>query len=198
MRKATSESCRISLSVSWDTGRIYRTDRGPGGPPPVLGPVDEAVMDGVPDDVLAGRVVLVVALDQLRPVAAAENVVDASVPLVEGSSVAAVQVAHALVEVGLRRLDEEVVVVAHQAADLHLPAVAALDAAEDVEEDDAVVVVYNDRRVVVPAGHDVVRGAGKDDAVGPSHAATVAAAEAVVRPRTSFDTRPARPRYVPG
>jgi hypothetical protein len=98
-------------------------------------------MDGVPDDVLAGRVVLVVALDQLRPVAAAENVVDASVPLVEGSGVAAVQVAHALVEVGLRRLDEEVVVVAHQAADLHLPAVAALDAAEDVEEDDAVVVV---------------------------------------------------------
>jgi len=58
------------------------------------------VVDGVLDDVLDGRVVLLLVLDHFRPVASAEEVVDAPVPLVEGPGVAAVQVAHALVEVG--------------------------------------------------------------------------------------------------
>jgi hypothetical protein len=156
------------------------------------------VVDGVPDDVLDGCVVLLLALDQLRPVAAAEDVVHAPPALVEGSGVAAVQVAHALVEVRLRRLDEEVVVVPHQAAHVHLPPVAALDPAEDVEEDDAVVVVDDDRRMVVPAGHDVVRAAGEDDAMRPSHVATVAAAKSVVPPRASFGTRLSQPRDVSG
>src|SRR5512133_3480899 len=98
MRKATSESWRISLSVSWDTDRIYRTDRQPGRPAPVLGPTDEAVVDRILDDVLEGRVVLRLGLDHLRPVAAPEKVVLASMPLVEGTGVRPVQVPHALIE----------------------------------------------------------------------------------------------------
>src|SRR5256885_12694815 len=165
MRKATSESWRISLSVSWDTGRIYRTDRQPGRPAPVLCPADEAVVDGIVDDVLEGGVVLLLGLDHLRPVAAAEDVVLSSMPLVEGPGVGSVQVPHALVEVGRRGLDEQVVVVAHQAADVHPPPVAAFHPPENVREDDPIFQVERDRRLVVAAGPDVVAGAGEDEAV---------------------------------
>jgi hypothetical protein len=84
------------------------------------------VVDRIVDDVLEGCVVLLLGLDHLRPVAAPENVVLASVPLVEGTGVGPVQVPHALVEVGRRSLDQQVVVVAHQAADVHPPAISTL------------------------------------------------------------------------
>jgi hypothetical protein len=151
------------------------------------------VVDRVSDDVLESRAVLLLALDHFRPVAPAEEVVDAPVALVEGAGVAAVQVAHALVEVRLGRLEQEVVVVPHQAADVHQPAVAALDPAQNVEEDDPVVVVVHDRRVVVPAGHDVVGRAGEEDAVRSAHEATVAAVAAFSRPaRVSAHVRRGR------
>jgi hypothetical protein len=155
-------------------------------------------MDGVVDDIGDGRVVLLLVLDQLRPVAAAENVVLPSVPLVEGARVDPVEVAHSLVEVGQRGFDEKVVVVPHQTAHVDPPAVAAYDAAENLDEDDAVSGVADDRRLVVAAGRDVVTGAGEDDTVRSSHTATVAAAVAVVPSRESFGTGPARPRHVPG
>jgi hypothetical protein len=177
---------------------MYRTDRGPGRPAPVLRPADEAVVDGVLDDVLERRAVLLLGLDHLRPVAPAEEVVLSSVPLVEGPGVTAVQVPHALVEVRLGCLNEEVVVVPHQAADVHPPPVATLDPAEDVQEDDPVLVVAHDRGVVVPAGHGVVAGAGAEVSVRASHPANVVAADAVVPPRERFGTGPARTRHVPG
>ena len=114
------------------------------------------MVDGILDDVLKGRVVLLLGFDHLRPVTPAEDVVLASVSLVESSGVGAVQVAHALVEVGEGRLDEEVVVVPHQAPHVHPPLVALLDPPEDVQEDDPVFVVAHDRHVVVPTGSDVV------------------------------------------
>jgi hypothetical protein len=156
------------------------------------------VVDGVLDQVLEGGVVLLLGLDHLRPVTAAEEMVLPSVPLVEGARVGTVQVAHALVEVGEGRLDEEVVVVPHQAAHVHPPLVALLDPPKDVHEDDPVFVVAHDRHVVVPARSDVVRGAGEDDAVRSSHPATVSAADAVFPPREPSGTRPAQPRHVPG
>jgi len=156
------------------------------------------VVDGVVDDIGDGRVVLLLVLDQLRPVAAAEDVVFPPVPLVEGARVDPVQVPHALVEVRQRGFDEEVVVVAHQAAHVDPPPVAAHDSAEDLDEDDAVRRVEDDRLLVVAARRDVVTRAGKDDAVRSSHAATVARADRVVPLRAAFGTRPARPRHVPG
>jgi hypothetical protein len=74
------------------------------------------VVGRIVDDVLHGRLVLLLRLDQLRPVAAAEEVVLAAVLLVEGARVAAVQVPHARGEVRARGLHDQVVVVSHQAA----------------------------------------------------------------------------------
>jgi len=96
------------------------------------------------------------------------------VPLVEGAGVAAVQVSHPVGEVRLRGLDEEVVVVPHQAAHVRAPAVAPFDPAQDVEEDDPISVVQHDRRVVVAADPDVVVGTGGEVTVGPSHRPKVA------------------------
>ena len=121
------------------------------------------------DDVFQGRLVLLLRLDELRPVAAAEEMVLAAVLLVEGARVAAVQVPHARVEVRGRGFDDQVVVVPHQAPRVQAPAVAPLDASQEVEEDDAVLAVEHDRRAVVPAGHDVVVGPGDEWAMRSSH-----------------------------
>ena len=94
--------------------------------------------------------------------------------LVEGARVAAVQVPHALVEVRLGRLDDQVEVVSHQAAHVHAPVVAALDPAEDVEEDPAILVVQDDGTVVVATCRHVVEGAGFEVAAWASHRPKVA------------------------
>lgn len=120
------------------------------------------------------------------------------VPLVEGAGVAAVQVSHPVGEVRLRGLDEEVVVVPHQAAHVSAPAVAPFDPAQDVEEDDPISVVQHDRRVVVAADPDVVVGTGGEVTVGPSHRPKVAPRKPLGPRCDGFAPRPARSRHVPG
>jgi hypothetical protein len=156
------------------------------------------VVEGIVDDVLDRGLVLLVRLDHLRPVAAAEDVILPLVPLVEGAGVGAVQVPHPVGKVRQGGLDEEVVVVPHQAADVSAPAVAPFDPAQDVEEDDPVAIVPHDRRVVVPTDPDVVVGAGGEITVGPSHRPKVALRKSL-RPRCDrFAARPARSCHVPG
>jgi hypothetical protein len=99
----------------------------------------------------------------------AEDVVLAAVPLVEGAGVLAVQVAHTVGEVRQRGLHEEVVVVAEQAAGVEAPAMVALDPAQNLEEDSPVVVVLEDRSVVVALRSDVVVGAGCEETMRTSH-----------------------------
>ena len=82
-------------------------------------------MDRIVEYVLERGLVLLLGFDRLRPVAAPEDVILAPVPLVEGAGVAAVQVAHSLVQVWGGRFQDEVVVVPHQAADVDAPAVSA-------------------------------------------------------------------------
>jgi hypothetical protein len=59
-------------------------------------PPDEAVVEGIVDDVVDRRLVLLVRLDHLRPVAAAEDVVLPPVTFVEGAGIAAVQIPHSI------------------------------------------------------------------------------------------------------
>jgi hypothetical protein len=125
-------------------------------------------------------------------------VIPAAVPLVEGTCVLAVQVAHAVREVGERGLDEQVVVVTEETAGVQPPAVAAADALQDPDEDLAVAVVQEDRAVVVPLRADVVVRAGFRVANRSSHAATVAASSAGERFRAPLDTPALLTRHVPG
>ncbi len=109
----------------------------------------EPVVDRVGEDVFEGPLVLPFGLDHSGPEAAPEDVVLPAVPLVEGAGVLAVQVPHALGEVRLRRLDEQVVVVAEQAAGVQAPAVASSYVTKKLVEDGAIPVVAEDRLVVV-------------------------------------------------
>ena len=127
------------------------------------------MVDRVVQDVFERLDVLLFGLDHLGPEASAEDVVTSAVPLVEGTGVLAVQVAHAVGEVRQRRLDDEVIVVAEQAASVEPPAVAAADAPEELDEDGAVPVVDEDRSAAVPLRADVVVRAGGEIAVRSSH-----------------------------
>jgi hypothetical protein len=131
--------------------------------------VDESVVDRVLDDVLDRVGVLLLGLDHDGVEPAPEDVVAPPVAFVEGAGIGAVEIAHAVREVGLRSLDDQVVVVSHQAADVDAPAVAPPDATQDVEEDDAIPVVHDDRRLVVPARRDVVVRACGEVAAWTSH-----------------------------
>jgi hypothetical protein len=116
-------------------------------------------MDRVVDDICERRFVLLLGFDQFRPEPAAEDVVAATVSVIERPRVLAVEVAHAVGEIRQRRFDDEVVVISHQAAGVQLPAIAAHDPAQDANERVPVGVVEDDRRVVVPRRRDVVVGA---------------------------------------
>jgi hypothetical protein len=127
------------------------------------------VVGWVVEDVVHGVLVLLLGLDDPGPEALAEDVVAAPVPLVEGSGVAAVEVAHAVGEVRGRRLEDEVVVVAHQTACVDAPAVAALDSSEGVGEDHPVLEIQGDRRAVVSGRPDVIESAGFEVATWTAH-----------------------------
>jgi hypothetical protein len=155
-------------------------------------------MDRIVEDVLERGLVLLLGFDRLRPVAAPENVVLSPVPLIEGAGVAAVQVAHSLVQVGGGCFQDEVVVVSHQAADVDAPAVSAFDAPEEMEEHHPVLAVDDDRCVVVPAAPDVVVAAGHEVAVGTPHRPTVAPPRSRLARRAPFEPPLSRPSHVPG
>ncbi len=118
--------------------------------------------------------------------------------LVEGAGVRAVQVAHPVGEVGKRRLDDQVIVVPHQATGVDAPLVAAPDPAEDVEEDRAVPIVDDDRRMVVSPRPDVVVGTGGEKAARSRHVLDRSPSRLHWSRAGRFDTGPAQPRYVPG
>jgi hypothetical protein len=164
----------------------------------LIEPADEPVVERVVHDVVDRRLVLLVRLDHFRPVAAAEHMVLPLVALVEGTGIGAVQIPHPIGEVREWGLDQQVIVIAHQAAHVSEPAVAPFDPAQDVEEDDPVAIVEDDRRVVVAPDPDVVIGARGEVTVGPSHLPKVALGKAAGLRCDAFAPRPTRSRHVPG
>jgi hypothetical protein len=159
---------------------------------------DEAVVDRILDDVLERRLVLILGLDHLRPEPPAEDVIYAPVAVVEAARVPAVEVAHPVGEIRLGRLDEKVIVVAHQAARVDAPAVAVHDPVQEVDEERAVAVVEDDRRLVVAPRRNVIKRARSEVAQWPTHIATVAIAGTPDGARAPSGTGPLRLRHVPG
>jgi hypothetical protein len=109
---------------------------------------------------------VVVVPDHPAAEAIAEEVSRPAVALVELLGVRAVQDLHAgrqRVEVGL---DDQVVVIAHQAERVEVPAEPAHHDPEQEEEVAAVLVVAVDPRPVDAAGGDVVVAARREDVAG--------------------------------
>ena len=95
------------------------------------------------------------ALDHEAVEAVAEEVAGSGVFFVEPLRVAAVEELHPGSEVGAGALEDEVVVVPHQAEGVHRPAVAADRELEQAEKEPAVEVVEVDQAAVDAAGRDV-------------------------------------------
>jgi hypothetical protein len=130
----------------------------------LFGALAEVGADGVVEVVGDGVCELLVASDQAAVEALAEDVAGARVLVVEGLGVAAVEVLHPGGQVGAGALDDEVVVVAHQAEAVHVPSVAAGDPLQEREEELAVEVVAVDRAAVDAARGQVVDPVGEEEA----------------------------------
>jgi hypothetical protein len=156
------------------------------------------VVDGVVEDIVDGVVVLLLGLDHPGPEPLAEDMVLSAVPFVEGAGELAVEISHPVGEVGQRRLDDQVIVIAEQAAGVKAPAVAPADTLQDLQEDGAIPVVQEDRRVVVSLRADVVVGAVCEITVRTSHPSTVTAARGIDCRVQCLGAEPQRTRHVPG
>jgi hypothetical protein len=101
---------------------------------------------------------------------------------------------HPVGELDARALDDQVVVVVHQAEGVDGPVEAADDAFEPREEEDVVEVVEVDPAAVHPAGRHVVDAIGEQEAREAGHASTVAPDRARIAPVDrsfqSFHTEP--------
>ena len=97
-----------------------------------------------------------VALDEACAEAALEEVAVEPVPAVEQLGIRAIEALHPLRQVGRRRLEEEVVVVRHQALRMAVPAEPGDDVFRDREHQPPVGVVAHDVLSAVSAGVDVV------------------------------------------
>jgi len=116
-----------------------------------------------------------VSFNELVVKPALEEVPSVVVPPVEPLGVDAVQSVHSARDVRLQRLDEQVIVIRHQAIRVTLPSLEVDDMPEELKEAEPVAGVGEDLLSPVPARGDVVRSAGGLEARGARHAATVAA-----------------------
>jgi hypothetical protein len=80
----------------------------------------------------------------------------APVAPIEEQRVLAMQPAHADAHIGLRRLDDQVDVVVHQAVREHTPPLETHDTSEEAEVQPAIAVVGVDVPLVVPSGEHMV------------------------------------------
>ena len=97
----------------------------------------------------------------------------AVVAAIESLCVDAVQLSHAAREVRLRGLEEQVIVIAHHAVGVHAPAELAHGRGEDVEENQAVVVVGVDWLARVAAAGGVIECARVLEAERAGHAGSL-------------------------
>jgi hypothetical protein len=103
-----------------------------------------------------------------------EEMADPAVPPVEGLGIDAIELAHSPRQIRPRGLDEEVVVVRHQAVGMAAPAITPDHLGEGVQKEVPVVVVPKGRLSGVPSGGEMIDGTGIFDSKGPSHVSRVA------------------------
>jgi hypothetical protein len=142
-------------------------------PRPLRDGAADAGADRVLEHVAADPEVVVLRLDHLRPEPSLEDVARLVVPVVERHRVDAVEVVHALRDVRVRRLHDQVVVGRHQAVGVDRPPAPAGDLAEESQKELAVVVAAVDRRPADAARDDVVDPVRDARTAEAGHAPTV-------------------------
>src|SRR5207244_2986127 len=197
----TVMSFRLCSRAPWTTSSsaamrapFYRPNGGSGsaisGPAVLVGVDAEAGFDRVLADVLAGVLEVTLGLDHPGREAGAEKVAAAAVAQVEPLGVAAAQVLDAGGQLRLRRLDDGVVVIRHQAEGVDLPAIAVDGLRKELQEREPVVVIAHDRRPVDAARGDVEEPIRQLRTQNPRHISKLARRSGDNRPHGNIVTLP--------
>ena len=102
-----------------------------------------------------------------------------AVPFIEVLGVDTVQLSHTEGEIAVRGLDEEVIVIGHEAVGVTEPVVAFVDVLESVQKVLAVLVISKDWFLLIPTGSYMIDCAGILYAKRTGHNATIAQDRAV-------------------
>ena len=129
---------------------------------------------GIQDHISAYFQEVAILLDQDRLVPALEQVAVPTVAFVEELGVNAVYLPHADRKVPVGGLDEEMIMVGHEALGVADPVVALVDVLKGVQKVQAILVILENRLFLVAAGRDVIHCAGVFDTKGTRHAARIA------------------------
>jgi hypothetical protein len=89
---------------------------------------------------------------------ALEKVAGSFVPFVKNLGIDTVKLSHAEGEVGVGRFDQEMVVVGHEAVGVAQPVITLVNMLKSVEETLAVLVVFEDSLLFVPARGYMIHG----------------------------------------
>jgi hypothetical protein len=125
-------------------------------PRPILRPGADAGLDGIGGDVRGGRHEVRLGLDAHGAIPALEHVPTPPVTVIELARVRAVQPLHPGAQVRLRRLDQEMEVVVHNAVRETPPPLPEDDLAEQRQVRAPVIVIGEDPGAVVATGIHVV------------------------------------------
>jgi hypothetical protein len=98
-----------------------------------------------------------------------EQVPPSPVPLIESLRVESIQLSHADRKVAIRRLNENVVVIAHEAVSVTDPVVALIDPFKSIKKVFTVLIVLEDGFSLVTAARDVINSAWVFYAEGAYH-----------------------------
>src|SRR5205823_8032429 len=143
--------------------------RSIGPPGPLFGPSTCSRAHWIEDDVPKSLEEMLLRLDRFRAVAGAKEVAPANVVAIEELRVAAVQRLHAAGQIGDLALDHEVVVRAHHAEAVALPAASLADGREQTDEAVVVGVCAADRRRIDAVHRDVEHTVRDVEATYASH-----------------------------
>ena len=113
-------------------------------------------------DVITDRfkVTITAAIHNQGFIAAAEHVTDEFVPVIEADGVGALEPRHPGNQVGVGSFQHQMIVIAHQAIGMHLPAGLMTGFGQGFEEILPVHTIQEDVLATISATHDVVDRAG--------------------------------------
>ena len=103
---------------------------------------------------------MAVFLNKDRLVSPLEEMTDPSMQFIEELRIHAIQLPHAERQIAIRRFDQQMIMVVHQAVSVADPIVALVDMLESVEKVYAVLVGLEDRLFFISPGGDMVDSAG--------------------------------------
>ena len=117
---------------------------------------------------------MAVFLNEDRFVPALEQMPRPLMTFIKKLRIDAVQLPHTQGEIAVRRFDQEVIVVVHQAVSMTEPVIPLIDVLERVQEVDPVLVVFENGLLFIAARGDVIDSTGVFYAEGAGHEGNLA------------------------